>query len=146
MSETTAAIKYTLIVHESWGSETYYNIVAARDIPVHGVRKGDIGGVVNGMHNLSQKGDCWVDKTSSVLNKAFVFGNALIKNSSKVIGNSYVGGDAILDSSDAYDNARVIGRNVLRHCDIEGHIYLVDLCDEFLNRNFNGRCKVLTKD
>jgi carbonic anhydrase/acetyltransferase-like protein (isoleucine patch superfamily) len=71
------------------------------------IPKGSIGGYVEGYHNLSQKGSCWVfdntvvygnaevSKSSAILYGAEVYGNArvkdsIIKNSSKVFGNAVV--------------------------------------------------------
>ena len=37
-----------------------YRIRALRDI-VKTIEKGDLGGLVEGEHNLSHEGDCWID-------------------------------------------------------------------------------------
>ena len=47
-----------------------FRIKATRDIPVLGVKKGDLGGLVEKESNLSQDGDAWV------YGNARVFGDA----------------------------------------------------------------------
>ena len=39
---------------------TCYRIRALRDIPQQNVKAGDLGGYVEGEHNLSQDGDAWI--------------------------------------------------------------------------------------
>lgn len=81
--------KYRLIKHkgvniefEGFQFKNIFRLEALRDIPLHGVKTGDLGGWVSSRFTLSQKEDCWVG------DEAYVLGNA------KISGNSYVGGKA----------------------------------------------------
>ena len=79
-------------------------IRALRDIPRHNVRKHDIGGSVEGYHNLSQFGDCWVGENGIVCGKARVSGNAIVLSRAKVHGDAKIKGQAII-----YGRAEVFG-------------------------------------
>ncbi|EPT5029518.1 hypothetical protein ACVRDO_002376 [Escherichia coli] len=53
---------------------TLYRIRALRDIPRHNVKAGDLGGYVEGEHNLDQNDDSWIR------DGVCVFGNARIES------------------------------------------------------------------
>ena len=53
-----------------------YRIKAITDIPVHGVKEGDLGG--------------WIEKESNLR------GNGWVADEGKILGNGVVGGDAIV--------------------------------------------------
>ena len=102
-------------------------IRAKKDLPTHGVRKGDLGGFVQSTFNLSHKGDCWIKDNAivyekgSVKNNALVCGNAVVKGSSRVQGQAVVKDNACITSHavvgiDAVvkDNARVYGYASIR--------------------------------
>ena len=59
-----------------------HRIRADRDIPRHGVKAGDIGGVIEKENNLSQYGDAWV------------FGDAEVSGDAEISGDAEVSGDA----------------------------------------------------
>ena len=69
-----------------------YRIRALRDLPRHGVKAGDLGGYVEGTHNLS--GDAWV------ADHAWVSGNAQVAGRALVAGNARVYGDADVSRHD----------------------------------------------
>ena len=71
-----------------------HRIKALRDFST--IKKGDIGGFVEGKNNLSQEGDCWIHDNAKVFGDAAVFGNAL------VYGNAEICGDAKVTSSSDY--------------------------------------------
>lgn len=77
------------------GEDGLHRIRALRDIPRHGVRAGDLGGLVEGEHNLSQDGDCWITYTSQVCQTA------------KVSGNKIICGGMIIDNSTVYYRCKV---------------------------------------
>jgi NDP-sugar pyrophosphorylase family protein len=83
-----------------WGKDqlTVYRIKALRDIPMHGVKKGDIGGQVTGQFVLSQEGECWIDRGAQV------FGGVIVSD------NAYIGERAIV-SNDVYAHSLQIGEN-----------------------------------
>ena len=54
-----------------------YRIRALIDIPRHGVKVGDLGGLIEKEENLSHDGDCWVYDDARVFGDARVSGNAV---------------------------------------------------------------------
>lgn len=75
--------KYELLATDIDGQ---YRIRALVDIPVHGVKAGDLGGIANGEHNLSQKHNGWIDETSSVNQFAYVL-DGLVESKSHLYDN-----------------------------------------------------------
>ena len=67
-------------------------IFALKDFP--DVKKGDRGGLIEGEHNLSQTGDCWVYKNARVFGNAYVGGNAKIYGKAEVFEKAIVYEDA----------------------------------------------------
>jgi UDP-3-O-[3-hydroxymyristoyl] glucosamine N-acyltransferase len=68
------------------------------------VKKGDIGGFVDGYHNLSQWGNCWVYYGAQVREKA------RLKRHAIAFGNAEISGRAVMtDHSRASHNAKVSG-------------------------------------
>ena len=53
-----------------------HRIRALRDIPMHGVKYGDLGGFVERENNLSHDGDAWVCGNAYVYGDARVYGDA----------------------------------------------------------------------
>lgn len=91
------------------------------------ILKGTLGGYVEGYHNLSQNGDCWIR------DNAKVFGNAEIYDDSSVRENSIVcDGVKIYGKSDILDFSKVSGNAILKDCTMHG------------NSKVSGNCK-LTK-
>ena len=85
-----------------------FRIQALIDIPEYQVRRGDLGGIVDGEHNLPQDGKGWVSKKSKVQDNAivydaFVCGNSTVKNSVHLHSG-------IIESSDLYGNLLVKGQ------------------------------------
>ena len=77
-------------------------IIALRDFGE--VKKGDIGGWIEGQENLSHDDDCWVYSNAKVYGDAEVYGNA------KVCGEAEVYGYAeVYDDAEVYGNAKVCG-------------------------------------
>jgi hypothetical protein len=104
------------------------------------VKRGDIGGVVSGEHNLSHGGSCWiydearvidaaqVDGNARVEGLALVFGHALVGDSAAVSGTARVGGNAnVMESAIVCAAAVVRGdSNARGRAKIGGSAYLVD--------------------
>lgn len=105
-------------------------IKALRDIPRHGIKAGDPGGIIEDEHNLSQEGDCWVDKDSYVFNDSCVLSDAIVKNTT-LMDNSQVTGCSIVNECLLYKNSVVRGQaeisNIVLHADsvIEGSVKLL---------------------
>ena len=69
-------------------------IIALRDFGK--VKKGDIGGWIEGQENLSHDDDCWVYGNAKVYGDAEVYGNAKVCGEAKVYGEAEVYGNAIV--------------------------------------------------
>jgi hypothetical protein len=76
-----------------------YRIVAKRAIPLHGVKKGDLGGFMESGLNLSQEGDCWIGEDAVVFGGASVTGNALVKGKTQVFDGALVTGSVQVDGN-----------------------------------------------
>lgn len=84
--------KYELIPEE----RGLFRIVALRDIPISGVKKGDIGGRVASEHNLSQEGDCWIGRNAFAVGESCVRDDAQIMDSALVTDNAVISGSAVV--------------------------------------------------
>jgi UDP-3-O-[3-hydroxymyristoyl] glucosamine N-acyltransferase len=84
------------------------------------VSKDDIGGHLEGYHNLSQTRDCWV------YDKAKVTGNAKIFENAKIFGYSRVCGDAkVYGNARIYDSVTITGNvQVLGIAQVSGCVYI----------------------
>ena len=104
-------MKYELIPSDREG---FYRVKALRDF--NDVKKGDIGGYVEGEKNLSQLGDCWIYDNAKVYDNAEVCDNAQVCGKAKVYGNAYVCGNAkvcckarVEDNAVVWNNAQIYG-------------------------------------
>ncbi len=107
--------KYELIETDC---KDLYRIKALKDFELvtgETVQKGDLGGLVDGEHNLSQEGNCWIGYNAGACQKAKVVDNAVMKDCSKTLDNSTVSGNVIMkDHSWACDNSTVSGNAVMK--------------------------------
>jgi len=79
------------------------------------IRKGDLGGLVDGEHNLSQEGNCWIGYNARAFGRSRVMDNAVMKDYSEAYDNSTVSGNAIMkDHSLTRDNSTVSGNAVMK--------------------------------
>jgi len=102
--------KYELIPSDKEG---FYRIKALKDF--NDVKKGDIGGYIEGEKNLSHDGNCWI------YDNAVVCDNAIIQDNAKVYGKAEVWYDAVIrDNAVIQDNviirgeARIIDNAIVR--------------------------------
>ena len=65
-----------------------HRIRALVDIPMYGVKAGDLGGYIEKEDNLSQYSNCWVSGNGCVT------GNGCVRDNGCVSGNGWVGGNA----------------------------------------------------
>lgn len=96
-------------------------IRALRDIPRHGVKKGDLGGYVQSPWNLTNKGDCWIADTAKVFEKGGVRGDALVCGDAAVRSRGMVTGNAVVK-----DNAVVAAHAVIKNNAVvkdNAHVY-----------------------
>ena len=123
-------MKYRVVndVTMHYHGHVLHRIRAMKDIPEYGVKVGDLGGWVEGSHDLSQDGRCWIGRDARVYERAYVdedarvFGNAELRGTaladgqSAVFGNtlmterSHVGGHVIV-----YGHARLSGDEWYHH-------------------------------
>ena len=68
------------------------------------VRKGDLGGLVEGGHNLSHIGDCWIYNNAEVSGNARVYDNAKIRDNAKIFEDARVYNNAKI-----FEKAKVFG-------------------------------------
>ena len=109
--------KEEMIYKKSWkyilidDNHIYGRLKAVKDFS--DVRKGDLGGYIQGYRNLSQKGDCWIYGNAWVFDDAQVSENAQIYGDDEfselikiqIFGNARIYGDAIV-SGFAYISGR----------------------------------------
>jgi len=98
------------------GDRTVYRIRALRDFG--DVRRGDLGGYIEGESALAHEGDAWVQDAAQVYGpKARVSGNARVKGEAWVLGR--VDGDAqICDLAVVAEHAHVGGGTIVRSDEI----------------------------
>jgi NDP-sugar pyrophosphorylase family protein len=136
--------KYELVEDDSiiYKGRKLYRIKALRYFNAGGkfsIHRGDIGGYVEGYHNLSQEGECWifdnakvysnavVKNSAIVFNKAEVFGNAVVKGYARVIGSKIYGNAVIRSNANVkegvkiYGNAKIEESVVLYNSEIYGN-------------------------
>ena len=98
-----------------------FRIEATEDLPLHGVKTGDMGGFIQKTNNLS--GNAWVYGNACVYSDAEVYGNAKVCGDAKVCGNAEVYGDAkVSGNACVYGNAKVSGNAcVYGNADVYGN-------------------------
>lgn len=99
---------------------TLHRIVALRDIPEHGIMRGQTGGHIQSEANLSHEGSSWVARTAIVSGNAIVSENAIVGFMSRVMGDAHVKGNAKIENfSTVSENAVIKGDAVIAN---EAHI------------------------
>lgn len=89
-------------------AQKIYRIKALEDFIVadgRTITAGQLGGYIQSEYNLSQQGNCWVDKDALAYDNAVVSGDALIRDAATVCNYAIVQGNAIIK-----DNAVVNGK------------------------------------
>lgn len=101
-------VKRDFIIHEG---RKLYRIKALKTIGMFSdVLKGDLGGYVEGYHNLSQQGHSWIFHNAKVYENARVKDNALVGGEAEISGNAEVKDNATVgDNTKVYGNAKICG-------------------------------------
>lgn len=86
---------------------TLYRIEALRDF--RDVKKGDLGGFIEDIEQLSEDGDCWV------------YDDACVFDASRVTGNARIIGTSRVRDSRITDNTIVDGNSDLDYCTLSGN-------------------------
>lgn len=108
-----------------------YRIKALKDFG--DVKKGDLGGYVEGEHNLSRYGDCWIYDNSCVFDGSFVddsakvkedslvssaavlVGNSIVKGGSRVRSQAHIGDNVVIDNCvSIFHRAYIFGNSVIK--------------------------------
>jgi carbonic anhydrase/acetyltransferase-like protein (isoleucine patch superfamily) len=107
--------KYELIETDYDG---YSRVKALKDFQLitgEMVKKEDLGGLVNGEHNLSHEGNCWISYYAKAIGDSKVIDNAVLKDYSMARDSSTVSGNAVMkDYSVARDSSTVSGNAVMK--------------------------------
>lgn len=132
-------LKDDFILHK--GKKLYRIRALKKFIAVGGsvIEKGQLGGYIEGYHNLSQENDCWVFKDAKVYDNASVKDLAIVDGMAEVFGNARVRNDVRVGwHAKVYGNAIIRGRRtVVRDADVYGNaivedgalLYYSEICD-----------------
>ena len=113
-------------------------IVAMRNIPEIGVKKGDLGGWIEREDNLSQEGSCWVSGKAQIFGEARVCGRAQVFGKARVYGKAQVYGYArVYDRAYVSDRARVYGE-----AQIYGEAYISGFAWVYDKARVSGKAQV----
>lgn len=88
----------------------FYQLQALIDIPLHGVKAGDLGGFVSNKKILSHEGSCWIGGTAKIYKHARVIDDAYVGGTVKIFNDF---GNSMITIS---ESAKVLG-------DVEVSIY-----------------------
>ena len=98
-----------------------HRIRALRDIGKD-VKVGDLGGFVEGGHNLSHEDDAWIYDDAIAANGAFVYEGAVLRSNAIVCGEAHVCKEAVLSGhARVEDHARMDGGRVEDCARLSGH-------------------------
>ena len=90
------------------GGNPLFQVVALRDFG--SVLKGDKGGYVESVANLSHNGNCWVSGSAWVFSNAWVSDNAWVFDDARVFDDAWVYGNAqVYGSACVFGAAQVYG-------------------------------------
>ena len=137
-----------------------YRIRATKDLPLHEVKQGELGGWIEKYENLAD--NAWVGDEAKVFGNARVFENAIVYEDANVFGNARVFGNAdisgnvlvrdkakvyedalvfentrVFDSAEIYGNALVSGNS-----EIYGNAKVYDTAVIFGSAEIYGNAKV----
>lgn len=88
-------------------------IQALRDIPLHGVKKGDLGGWIGAdkQTTLAQDDECWIGRNAIVLGSVGIVGNVLVSGNALIHGGARVkriGADGYYFGLSVEGNAKIL--------------------------------------
>ena len=113
-------LKYKMLIHDKIkfsDGTTLYRIKACKDFETETgriIHKGEKGGYIEKVSNLTQAGNCWVADNALVFDSAEISGNAFVYNEACVCGEAKVYGNAIVCNKAfiyVYNGASVYGEN-----------------------------------
>lgn len=120
--------------------EVCHRIKALKDIPVIGVKKGDLGGCVSNATSLSHSGSSWIFEGGFVVGNAIVEDDAIVGDGALVGDTACISGIAVICKGVVIDsNARVGGDVVVRHGNIGNGAIVTKQYHYLYVDNVNGR-------
>lgn len=120
--------------------EVCHRIKALKDIPVIGVKKGDLGGCVSNATSLSHSGSSWIFEGGFVVGNAIVEGDAIVGDGALVGDTACISGAAAICKGVVVDsNAQVGGDVVVRHGNISCGAVVTKQYHYLYVDNVNGR-------
>lgn len=120
--------------------EVCHRIKALKDIPVIGVKKGDLGGCVSNATSLSHSGSSWIFEGGFVVGNAIVEDDAIVGDGALVGDTACISGIAVICKGAVIDsNARVGGAVVVRHGNIGNGAIVTKQYHYLYVDNVNGR-------
>ena len=105
MNPNNKKYEITDIAHEKY--PFLHRIRALRDVGSD-VKAGDLGGFVEGEHNLSHENDAWIYDDAIAANAAFVEGGASLRDEAVVCGEARVRGRAVISGHARVEDHAVI--------------------------------------
>lgn len=120
--------------------EVCHRIKALKDIPVIGVKKGDLGGCVSNATSLSHSGSSWIFEGGFVVGNAIVEDDAVVGDGALVGDTACISGTAAICKGVVVDsNAQVGGDVVVRHGMIGNGAIVTKQYHYLYVDNVNGR-------
>ena len=120
--------------------EVCRRIKALKDIPVIGVKKGDLGGCVSNATSLSHSGSSWIFEGGFVVGNAIVEDDAIVGDGALVGDTACISGTAAICKGVVVDsNAQVGGDVVVRHGNISCGAVVTKQYHYLYVDNVNGR-------
>jgi carbonic anhydrase/acetyltransferase-like protein (isoleucine patch superfamily) len=90
------------------------------------ISAGTLGGVIDSPRNLSQAGACWIFPGSSVINNAFISGNAVVQGNSVISENARVYGNAVVTDGIVKGCSRVLGDAIIQKSTLSPTLPVID--------------------
>lgn len=120
--------------------EVCHRIKALKDIPVIGVKKGDLGGCASNATSLSHSGSSWIFEGGFVVGNAIVEDDAIVGDGALVGDTACISGTAAICKGVVVDsNAQVGGDVVVRHGNIGNGAIVTKQYHYLYVDNVNGR-------
>lgn len=120
--------------------EVCHRIKALKDIPVIGVKKGDLGGCVSNATSLSHSGSSWVFEGGYIGGNAIVEGDAIVGDGATATGTAHVKDNAVICRGVVIDGNAIVGGDVVvRHGNISCGAVVTKQYHYLYVDNVNGR-------
>lgn len=120
--------------------EVCHRIKALKDIPVIGVKKGDLGGCVSNATSLSHSGSSWIFEGGFVVGNAIVEDDAIVGDGALVGDTACISGAAAICRGVVIDGNAIVGGDiVVRHGNISCGAVVTKQYHYLYVDNVNGR-------